>query len=343
LTRSQLWGLLDNFTPVESVLLSAYENEEREIWRKGFGDKKGHTSFTFSKFPGDDPGVCGRAQVYNLLRPIEEKPLTPKTRMLFDEGTAIEHMFVKRWSNYGVLLSADITGDDDFQTYFEDPECWATGNPDAILLPPFYTKSHVVEVKTTEQGKIERMKNEPDFFIYSHRKYVRQLQVNIAEAHDKFSHTVITCEKSGVLIKNGQEKCAAVHPGKCIPKVLKVEPPDDGTLLYASREEPLTCMMSYYVPHDPSVIIEGKKRLKSWKEDFINGILPDHVDGTNSKKWTSGECRYCDMKSIACKVDFKNKTKNLKDSELIKYNKKMKPDYDYDKVRSEVLDRWSNV
>src|ERR1700676_2888525 len=106
-TRQMLWGLLDNFTPAESVLLSAYENEEAEIWRKGLGKdphgQKWSNSFHASSFPGDDPSVCGRKQVYSLLDPAPAKPVDPKTRMLWDEGTAIEHMFVKRWSNYGVL------------------------------------------------------------------------------------------------------------------------------------------------------------------------------------------------------------------------------------------------
>lgn len=47
------------------------------------------------------------------------------------------------------------------------------------------------------------------------------------------------------------------------------------------------------------------------------------------------------MKSVYCKIDFKNKTTKLAESELINFNKKLRPSYDYDKTRAEVLGRWS--
>lgn len=345
LTRSELWGLLNNITPTESLLLSAYENEERQIWRDGLGNEphgqKWSNSFHASSFPGDDDSVCGRAQVYSLLDPAPASPLEPKVRMLFDLGTDIEHMFVKRWSNYGVLLSADVTGNDQYQTGFEDPSCWLTGSPDAILLPPFFTRCEVVDVKTTSQDKVEKMKNDPEDTPYSHKKYIRQVKTYIAEAHDKFSPTVITCGISGTLIKNGKDRCCVSHKGSCIPNILKVEPPNCGTLLYASREEPLTCMMSYYIQHDQEFIESGKKKLRDWKQQFVDGKLPPHINEGDSKKWTTGECRYCDHKSAKyCKEDYKNKTQDLKDSALIEFNKKYKPGYRYEQTRNEVLERW---
>src|ERR1700690_2996232 len=113
MTRAALWGALSGITPVEATLLAAYENEEREIWQKGLGNEphgqKWSNSFHASSFPGDDDSVCGRAQVYKLMDPAANAPLEPKTRVLFDEGTMIEYMFIKRWSNYGVLLTADVT------------------------------------------------------------------------------------------------------------------------------------------------------------------------------------------------------------------------------------------
>lgn len=344
LTRTQLFGLLSGITPVESTLLSAYENEEEQIWREGLGNsphgQKWNTSFHSSSFPGDDKSVCGRAQVYKLMDPIPEKPLEPKVRVLFDEGNMIEHFFVKRWSNYGVLLSADVTADDQYQTGFEDPECWLTGSPDAILLPPFWTKSTVVDVKSTSHEKILNMKADPSQTIYSHSKYVRQLKAYIAEANRKFSPTVVTCTISGLLIKNGNDRCAVAHKGKCQPKILKVEPPDDGTLFYSSREEPLLTV-SYYITNDLKMFEAGKKRLKILKQNFIDDKLPEHVHEGESSKWSVGECKFCDFKKPWCKDDFKNKVTKLSESGLIDFNKSLKPDYDYDKTRAEVLARWS--
>jgi len=340
MTRAALWGSLSGITPVEATLISAYENEERKIWREGFNNKKGHTSFNYSKFPGDDPVVCGRAQVYNLMRPIDPKPLDPKTRMLFDLGTMIEHLFVKRWSDYGVLLSADVTGADDAQTYFEDRDCWLTGSPDAILLPPFYNKSTVTDVKTTSHEKVLAMRQNPESTIYSHKKYIRQLKSYIAEANKKFSPTVVTCGISGLLIKNGKDICPVDHNGKCKPRVLKVEPPDDGTLFYASREEPLTCTASYYVSLDSEVDKIGRERLKDWRGYFERDEIPPHVREGESAKWSVGECKYCSEKPH-CKIDFKEKRKKLSESMLVENAKKLYPSYDPIKIREEVLERWS--
>lgn len=342
MSRAELWGYLANITPVESTLLAAYENEEEKIWRKEIGNHpsiKGHTSFNFSKFPGDDVSVCGRAQVYNLLHAPPARPLEPKTRMLFDEGSMIELMFIRRWSRYGVLLSADITGEDDNQTYFENQECWLTGSPDAILLPPFWNKGHVCEVKTTGHDKVIAMRADPEATIYSHKKYIRQIKAYIAEANKKFSPTVITCEKSGLLIKNGEDRCASFHNGQCIPKIVKVLPPDDGTLFYSSREEPLLTA-SYYISNDDKMFKAGREKIKSWKDQFIEGILPDHVREDEKAKWSEGECKYCDFKKPFCKIDHKNKVKKLNDSELLNFSKNIRPSYNYQEARSAVFRRW---
>src|ERR1039457_5958081 len=344
MSRAAMWGVLGNLTVVEPLLLSAYENEERDIWKTNQGNsphgKPWYTSLHASNFPGDDSSVCGRAQVYELTNPEPEKPLEPKIRVLFDQGTDIEHMFVKRLSNCGVLLSADVTGDDKYQTGFEDPDCWLTGSPDAIILPPFWTKSHVIDVKSTGHEKVLAIIADPEATIFSHKKYLRQLKTYIYEANKKFSPTVITCGVSGLLIKNGNDKCAVKHSGNCQPKILKVEPPDDGTLFYCSREEPLLTA-SYYVTNDPHMIEAGKGNLKEWKQDYIDNRLPEHVREGESSKWSVGACQWCKHKKPYCKQDYKDKVKELNKSALIEFSKSVWPDYDYDKTRQEVLNRWS--
>lgn len=336
--------MLSGITPVESVLLSSYEQEDQEIWRNESSTPHGYewnTSFHASSFPGNDDSVCGRAQVYGLMNPAPEKPFDLKTRGLFEGGHYIEHMHIKRFASAGVLLSADVTADDEFQTGFEDPDCWLTGSPDAIILPPFYTKAHVLDVKSTSADKISNMKEDPDKVPYSHVKYIRQLKTYIGEANEKFSPTVITCALSGVLIKNGTDKCPKYHQGKCVPKVIKVEPPDDGTIFYCSREEPITQTVSYYVQLDKEFMKSGKEKLKKWKEYFERDEIPPHVREGESAKWTIGECQYCShKKSGYCKEDFKEKTKELSKSKLIDYTKSVRKNYDPTKTRNEVLRRW---
>ncbi len=183
------------------------------------------------------------------------------------------------------------------------------------------------------------MRADAENTIYSHNKYIRQLKAYISEAHDKFSPTVIVCTKSGLMIKNGQENCAGNHKGICSPSVLKIEPPDDGTLFYSSREEPLLTA-SYYIVNDPDIIVAGKSRLREWKQNFIDEILPEHVREGESSKWSVGECKYCKHKAPYCKADHKQKVKQLEKSNLIPFTKNLRPSYDYQQTRESVLARW---
>jgi hypothetical protein len=335
--------LLSNITPVEATLLSAYENEEEKIWREGLGDSPhGHkwsSSFHGSEFPGDDDSVCGRALVYGLTDPAPESPLAPKIRAIFDVGTQHEHNWVKRLSNYGVLLSANVTGEDEYQTNFSDSEVWLSGSPDVIMLPPFWNKSHIVEVKTTSHEKVLAMQQDPNQTPYSHRKYVRQTKLYIGEAHDNnFSPTVVICETSGILIKNGKDRCSIPHSGNCIPKLLKVLPPEDGTLVYSSREDPF-CVVSYYIMYDKDFIDSGKKKLKELRGFFERDEIPPHVREGESAKWSVGQCQYCSEKR-RCKVDYKEKRKHLSESEVVNFTKSIRPWYSYQDARAVVFDRW---
>lgn len=343
MSRAELWGALAGITPVESVLLSSYQQEDQEIWRDEDVSPHGmpwHTSFHSSVFPGDDDSVCGREQVYGLMNPAPEKPFDLKTRGLFEGGHYIEHMHIKRFASAGVLLSADVTADDEFQTGFEDPDCWLTGSPDAIILPPFYTKATVLDVKSTSKEKIDNMKSDPEKTPYSHSKYIRQLKTYIGEANEKFSPTVITCAISGVLIKNGTDKCPKHHQGKCVAKVIKVEPPDDGTIFYCSREEPITATVSYYVQLDKEFLKSGKEKLIKWKQDFIEDRIPEHIHEGSSAKWSVKPCDYCNWKKSFCKIDYKEKKTKLSESNLIEATKKVRPQYDPIRTRNEVLKRW---
>ena len=296
-----------------------------------------HTSFHASAFPGDDDSVCGRAQVYGLMNPAPEKPFEPWLKSWFDLGRNLEHDWVRRLSAAGVLLSADVTGEDEFQTGLSVPEIWLTGSPDLIILPPFYKKAHVIEVKTTSHEKVLNMQTEPANVPYSHAKYLRQIKTYIAIAHEKFAPTVMICRRSGTLIKS--DKCGRTHKRDCDPVILAVIPPDDGTLIYSSREEPLKTA-SYYVPYDPEHMKAGIPKLEAWRDYFIKDEIPPHVREGESAKWSEGECKFCDWKKPFCKTDYKNKTKKLTESALVSHTKKIRKNYDPIKTRNAVLERW---
>jgi hypothetical protein len=342
MTREALWGELNNSTVFEGALLEAYEFDEKKRWKEEIQNPHGrswHLSMHGSQFPGEDDLVCGRAQVYGLLDPYEEKPREPRVRMLFDQGLDIEHRFVERLSRHGILLSADVTGDDDFQTSFEDSNIWLTGSPDAIILPRFTKKAHVVEIKTTSMEKVENMKSDPGNVPMSHTKYMRQLKLYICRAHDMpFTPSAMVCRISGTIM-NKKFKCNHKHDGECDGVLISVEPPDSGTLIYAPREEPLNTV-SYYAKYDPTFYKSGSEKLAKWKQYFLEDKIPPHVLEGQSAKWSVDPCKWCDLKKSICKIDYKEKVTSLSKSNLIKHNQTIRPDYDFEKTRKAVLEFW---
>lgn len=343
MSRSQLWGELNNVTIFESALLEAYEFDEKKRWKEEIQNPHGrnwHLSFHGSKYPGEDDLTCGRAQVYELLDPYPEKALEPRVRMLFDQGLDIEHRFVERLSRHGILLSNDVTGDDKYQTGFEDSDIWLTGSPDAIILPRFSKKSVVGEIKTTSLEKVEAMKADPGNVPMSHDKYMRQLKTYICRAHDMpFNPSVMVCRISGTIMKDFI--CNHKHTGECDPVLVSVQPPDEGTLIYAPREEPLNTV-SYYASYDPDFYQSGSEKLAEWKSYFLKDEIPPHPLEGQSAKWSVDPCKWCNWKKPFCKQDYKDKVKSLSKSNLIKHNQSIRPNYDFNKTRKAVLEFWEN-
>ena len=345
MSREEFWGDLAGITFVEDLLVKAYEHNDKKIWEEDL-ENSPHgfawsTSFHASSYPGDDPFVCGREQVYGLMNPANPEPFSPRTRALFDTGTDIENRFVEKLDRYGVLLSSSGP----IQTGFENKDLWLTGNADIITFKPFTNKCVVVEVKTTSRDKIIAMKN--DYFnnlIYSHPKYVRQIKTYIGELHDQdFSPTVAICLNSGTIISG--PKCNHCKD-KCIPKLVKFLPPDEGTILYASRElsedgDPLA-IIGYRVEYDEEFMKSGRERLLEWKKLFLEDKIPEHVREGESAKWSVSPCKWCNRKSI-CKQDYKEKKTKLSESNLVEFTKSIRPHYDPIQARAKVIERWENA
>lgn len=343
MTRLQLYAELGHVSVVEPLLNNAYAAEENEIWRSGSEDSPHgdawHTSFHSSEFPGDDPYACGRKAVYTLAGPPPPEPITPHLRAWFDIGKNLELDWVRRFKYYGVLLSNDQTDGDELQTGFADQEHWLTGASDAIILPPFWKKGHCVEIKTTKHEKVLAMLQgeEPP---KSHAKYLRQTGAYIGLSYEsKFSPLVLVCRHSGIRVIPEIGRCRGEHDGICDPYLLQVQPPEDGTLIYSSREEPMTTV-SFYVHYDAEFMSAGRAKLAQWRDDFLANRIPEHPRENEKAKWSVSPCDFCDFKKSICKPDYQKKIKALDESHIKTFAPTIRPDYDFDAMVAAVRARW---
>lgn len=365
LDRADLWRLIDEAPEpvVPGLLRDAYTLELWREWCKGDRSPHGHpwfSSFHASSFPGEDPLACGRLAVYNLLDPPSEKPHSVKLQGWFDAGSDFEHRLVTRWRNYGVLLSADVMEDGvAVQTGFVDREHWLTGASDAIVLPPGTTKSSCVEIKTTSHEKVLAMLADGTV-PKQHPKYLRQLGTYLSLAHEApFSPQITICKKSGLIAKPVSNDplsdcfCPArmtpddrphdlLHTGDCELERVDIQPPDDGTLIYSSREDPTGTIATFRLVYDPTFIAAGRKKLAEWRDAFERGVIPAHPHEGKRAKWSVAPCDWCPMKKSVCKPDYEQKIINLAESNLIASSRELRPGWDYEEKRSVVLDRWVN-
>jgi hypothetical protein len=349
ISRLMLWSELTGVSVVEPILVAAYEREEERIWREGSDDSPHgapwHSSFHASAFPGEDPLACARQAVYGLMGLPNPEPFSPRVRAMFDLGKNLELDWVRRFASEGTLLSVDQTASDDVQTGFADSEHWLTGASDVIILPAFWRKGHCVEVKTTSAEKVAAMRNDLTQTPYSHAKYIRQLKTYISLANEApFAPTVVVCSDSWAITKEivpgSPLRWCPVHENVGCPiQEVELEPPDDGTLIYSSREEPLTTA-SYYFCLDEEHMAAGRAKLAKYRDAFLAGTIPEHPLENQSKKWSAEPCLYCSYKKLGCKADYLAKVKTLADSNVIASAQEIRENYDYEAARAAVLSRW---
>lgn len=309
LTRAELLSRTGNNRIVEPTIVDSFKWYEDREWREDRGNSPHgwpwHTSFHASSFPGNDERACGRKAIYTLMN-IPRKEATPrKLRGQAEMGNAIEEMLVKRWGNYGMLLSNDKTGDDEFQTGFTDEEHMLTGSVDAVLVPDGWRRPHVVEVKSKAHDVVKEMialRRGPD------DAHVRQCQTYISFAHEL-----------GPQMWPEYEACI------------------DGTVLYCSRDDP-SLTYEFFFSYDPRFMKAGRAKLQLWKDFYVNGELPPHPFG--GKEWSQMPCQYCDFKKNTCKPDALDEVTVLRESHGIAFAEEVRGKYDYKETREAVLNRW---
>lgn len=344
LSRAELWERLGvELLIVQPMLLDAYRREAEREWHGEDGWDQ--TSFYLSNFPGSDP-ACARAAIYSFLGLPNDKPIDVEGMRWMALGKAVEMEFLHKLAREGMLLTGDESVGED-QTRVRDPLVWASGAVDAVVLPPFWRKGHVVEVKAPGAEKIQKMRGDRDDVPYSHRKYVRQVKAYVALLHEQeFSPWVTVCRESWAIMREilpGVYQCPRHGGFGCEHETFQVAPPDDGTLIYASRDPERGRQLDtveYHYGYDPEFLRAGRAQLAQWRAYFERGELPPHFRDGGKPQWSIEPCRFCNYKAVACKRDYDAKVTTIAESGGFEFARRVRPGYDYEAVRAAVFARW---
>lgn len=343
MTRAALWAALGvEIEVVAPMITDAYRREAERQWRGEEGWDA--TAFYVSSYPDEES--CDRAAVYGLMGIPQDKPMDVTGQRWVKAGKALEMDFITALAREGMLLSGDESKGEK-QTKFTEPHVWSSGAVDAIVLPPFWRKSLVVEVKNTGAEKMAAMRADKNNTIFSHRKYERQIKAYIGYAHElPFAPEVDVCKTSWAIcepIFGGLLRCP-VHGGvDCETEHFQVEPPDSGELIYASRDPQRgndLDVISYFYSYDPEFLRAGRERMARWRQSFLDGVLPPHVHQGKRSMWTPSPCKWCPVKAGVCKPDYNDKVTTLAESHAEEFARKIRPDYSYEQVRANVFARW---
>jgi hypothetical protein len=157
-----------------------------------------------------------------------------------------------------------------------------------------------------------------------------------------FTPTVVVCSDSWAITKElpiGDLRWCPIHESvTCDTEEITLDPPDDGTLIYSSREEPLTTA-SYYITIDEEHMSTGRIKLAEWRQAFIDGMIPEHPREAERAKWSVEPCQWCGLKK-GCKADYIEKITDLASSNLIATALEINQNYSYETARAQVLSRW---
>lgn len=317
-TRTQFFehfGIIGQAPDLDEITKEAYEVLEDKIWREGLNQsphgRPWFTSFHASAFPDRDK-PCGRLALYTLLNIPRDEPSPPLLVATGGIGQAVEYQIVYRWGLQGLTLGGSVPlwdGAHMAQVRFEDDKTWLTGSSDAVLDLRKYGVDSVTpaDVKSKNHDVVQEMQ-------LGRRSYEEKhyLQVQAYIYLCNLFHEQMGWDAMGLKPANG------------------------GYIYYASRQNPRTAH-GFYVKADWELIERGTELLLEWREFFIQDQLPERP---KDWRWTAEPCKWCPMKRHACKPDYKEKITNLRESKGVEWVQNFRPDYDYDKTKEEVIDRW---
>lgn len=320
LSRKEMLTRLQVIRKLDPMTAQVWKAVEEKRWRDQLDDDPHghpwHVSFHASQFPGDNPKACPRQGLYRMMDFPRAEPTSRWLRSTAEAGKAIELMLVQIYNEAGMLLSA--APDEEIQTGFEIPEVWLTGSVDCVIQWPDTNLPVPIEIKTKYQRVIDSMKlgkTGPD------DNHVFQIKVQLALVR----HEQLT---------GGQWA--------------DLDPVTHGYIYYHSRDEP-SDTAEFRVDLDMRFFEMGIEQLKEWKAMFERGELPELDPGKRTSKfghpngwrWSYQPCQFCSFKKT-CQLDFREGVTRLEDSVGINRARLVRPDYDPDKARQRVKDRWSD-
>jgi hypothetical protein len=239
------------------------------------------------------------------------EPTNPKLRGQGEMGKAAENLIVHRWANAGMMLSVDVPefyGQKMKQVGFEVPTLWFTGSVDAILdIRPNWEYVLPVDVKSKDHDIITSM--QVGSRSYDERHFA-QLQAYLY-------------------------LCIRFHEEMGWGK-LGLKPAIGGIIYYVSRQDP-TNTAEFYIEADGGLMADANGVIAATKASFEEDSLPPRDP---SWKWSEEPCKWCDFKKFACKPDDKAGITVLSETNGVAFAKTVRDDYDPDKTREKVLERW---
>lgn len=302
-------GVLKGYPDLVNITKVAYEDSEQKLYQNDLDDAQDRhrtTSFFASEFPMQ-PRPCARKALYSLMDVPQSAPNSIFMRGVVEIGKAVEEQIVDRWIDAGIMLSNNQGNKK--QIRFEDNETWLSGAADAILdLRPSLNTVVPVDIKSKTTKVLDEM-------IAGERSYDEKHYAQV-QAY------IFLCRKYH--IEMGWED-------------IGLKPAESGYIFYASREEP-TKTFQFFIEADYTLINNGINTLKDWKANFLSGDLPERPKGW---MWGLEPCKWCSYKRDVCKPDYKAGVTRLEDSHAIEYTKNLRKNYDPEKTKERVVERWN--
>lgn len=378
-------GLVRVMEPHTEILMRERAERERIGGDYGPHARPWFVSFHGSMFPGEPLDACQRRLLYTMMDFAEAEAVPPWVTATGVLGKAGELDLADAWFRGGRMLAVpedhDILDSDTpvHQLGFVDNSLWFTVSTDLPILPPGWTRPHIVEVKGKADEVVEEMLQGRILQFPDGRQerrgrgpdpaHVNQLKATIGEAHEYDWGSVTVCRHTWRILRSdiherlglpggvvwgksfspeGPTFVCPDHHTECL-HTFKLERPTSGEIYYWSRSWPRKTK-SFYYEYDPAFMDRGRAVLAEVRQHFIDDTVPDRPEHF---QWSVGPCANCPFKPLICRPDAgvpgrKKKPDpdivrtRLSESHGVDYTAGLREGYDSQAVRARVFAEWAD-